>query len=195
MLSLPDWAFYPIATATAAGMIAAAMSFGNVAHRTPEEIRAEGLIYEGERLAAMTLGNGLTVEFLTEDGSQFARIAAARGPLDGLQSAGAFFTLSPDEIEAFQGHRLRVTYTLRATPEQGAEQTLLNVFMPERGQATWVSQATRENYESLTIELSPARCELGFAYVSLWPDWRAQRNQVDLQRVELTALEPLPCES
>ncbi|OLF71745.1 hypothetical protein AWH62_11440 [Maricaulis sp. W15] len=193
MLSLPDWAFYPISAAAAAGMIAAAMSFGDTNHRTPEEIRAEGITFEGESLAALTVGNGLTVEFLTENGIRFARVSAARAPLDGIQSAGAFFTLTTEEIEALQGHRIRLTYTLRAASSNGADEALLNFFTPGRSQQDWERHLLAPEFDTITMDLSPTTCEWGFGYVGLWPDWRSSQNQADLSRVELTALEAVPC--
>lgn len=174
-------------------MIAAATSFGDSNHRTPEEIRAEGITFAGDRLPMLTTGNGLTVEFLTEDGVQFARIMAARGPLDGLQSARAFFTLSESEINALEGHRLRMTFVVRAAGQDGAEHMLTNIFIPGRGQGQWVRNDLESAFGSLTMEVSPARCDWDYAYVSMWPDWNNARNQVDLQRVELTVLEPIRC--
>jgi hypothetical protein len=193
MLSLPDWAFYPMSAATVAAMIAAAMSFGDVNHRSPEQIRAEGITFSGDRLPMLTVGNGLTAEFLSEDGVQFARIMAARGPMDGIQSAGAFFTLSEAEIDALEGYRIRLTYVLRSSPTDGAEQAHLNFFIPGRGQNHWQANATSSEFGPVTIELSPTQCEWSFAYASVWPDWRAAGNQIDLERMELTVLEPLDC--
>ncbi|WP_417486186.1 hypothetical protein [Maricaulis sp.] len=193
MPSLPDWAFYPTAAAVVAAMIAAATSFGDTNHRTPEEIRAEGITFSGDRLPMLTTGNGLTVEFLSEDGIQFARIMAARGPLDGIQSAGAFFTLSEDEIEALEGHRLRMTYVVRSSAEDGAEQMLTNLFIPGRSQSQWETNALEPDFTALTVEISPTRCDWEYAYVSVWPDWNNVRNQVDLQRVDVTVLEPISC--
>lgn len=83
------------------------------ARRTPEQIRAEGLVYEGDTLNALITGNGLEALFLTEGQTPFMRISAARGPFDGMQSAGAFYALSPDELEALQGHRVRLTFRVR----------------------------------------------------------------------------------
>lgn len=113
MYSLPDWAFYPLAAAVAGGMIAGALAFGDTPRRTPEQIRAEGLVYEGDTLNALITGNGLEALFLTEGQTPFMRISAARGPFDGMQSAGAFYALSPDELEALQGHRVRLTFRVR----------------------------------------------------------------------------------
>ncbi len=194
MYSLPDWAFYPIATALAAGMVVTAMSFGESGHRTPEEIRAEGIAFADDSLAALTLGNGLAAEFLTDEETQFARISAARGPFDGIQSAGAFFTLSEDEIEALEGHRVRLTFAVRAAEIDGAEQVRFNLFIPGRSQGDWQVSPVTSEFTRVTLDLTPAQCEWGFAYVALWPDWTTDHNQIDLERVEISALEPVPCD-
>ena len=79
MFSLPDWAFYPIAALVTGGMVAGALAFGDSAKRTPEQIQAEGLVYEGDTLNAIGTGNGLEATFLTEGQTAFVRVAASRG--------------------------------------------------------------------------------------------------------------------
>ena len=193
MLSLPDWAFYTISSAVAAGMVATAMSLGDADQRTPEEVRAEGITFDGDNLATLTVGGGLTVEFLSENNTQYARISAARGPLDGMQSAGAFFTLTAQEIEALQGHRVRLTYVLRSPQDHGADFALLNFFVPGRSQNDWENHPIESSFGAVSIDLSPPHCDWDFAYVGVWPDWRANGNLIDLKRVELTVLEPVTC--
>ena len=194
MLSLPDWAFYPIATATAAGMIAAAMSFGDTDHRTSDEIRAEGSFISGEALAGLTTGGGLTAEFLEEDGVRFVRVTAARGPLDGMQSAGAFFTMSPEELEAFQGHRLRISFQIRASAAQGADSALLNLFTPDRGQGAWLPVDVTGSFATYELDVQSSACAWPQAFIAIWPDWPGNSNSIDLQSVSVTALEASPCD-
>jgi len=194
MLSLPDWAFYPIATAAAAGMIAAAISFGDSTHRAPEEIRTEGTIIDGEALSGLVTGNGLTASFLEENGSRFVRVTAARGPLDGPQSAGAFFTLTEQELRAFEGHRLRISYALRSSEEQGASSVLLNFFTPDRGQASWEEVELSEDLTTVELDVHSAACTWPQAYLAVWPDWSSSANTIDLVSVRITALEATPCD-
>ncbi|WP_291841574.1 hypothetical protein [Maricaulis sp.] len=193
MLSLPDWAFYPLATAAAAGMIALAVSFGESDHRAPEEILAEGLVYDGPGLAALQTGNGLTAEFLTENGEAFVRISAARGPFDGIQSAGAFFTLTPEEREALQGHRVRIRFNLRQADVQPAEATRLAFLIPGLGQDSWQRMPVGEDFAPIELDIEPPSCVWTVGFIGLWPDWTTDRNTIDLESVELMALEPVTC--
>lgn len=189
MFSLPDWAFYPLAAAVTAGMVAGAMSFGESQHRTPEEILSEGLVFGGSGLATLQTGNGLTAEFLSEGDQAFVRLTAARGPFDGIQSAGAFFTLTPEERTALQGHRVRIHFTVRRSPENGAMGLRTNFFVPGVGQNGWARSELAEDFEVLTLDLSPPGCSWTYGYIGLWPDWTHEQNTIDLERIEFTALE------
>lgn len=191
MYSLPDWAFYPIAALAVTGMVAGALSTGSGPTRPREEILTDGILFEGDSLNAITVGNGLSVQVLTQDGETFARIAAVRGPLEGIQSAGAFFTLSPDELTALQGHRIRVRFRLRQADVDGAETTLLNFFVDGVGQNTWREAMPGSDFEDVILEFSPPRCEWAYGYIGAWPDSRPTRNNLDLALVELTALDQI----
>ena len=172
MYSLPDWAFYPIAALAAAGMVAGALSYGDNSVRSPEEILTDGILFEGDKT--------------------FARIDAVRGPFDGIQSAGAFFTLTPGEVQAIQGRRVRLRFTVRTAPEFGAPGVRLNFFAPGVGQNAGEHVETGDQFETFTLEAASSVCSWEFGYIGLWPDWGFESNTIDLERVELTALERLP---
>lgn len=193
MFSLPDWAFYPIAAAACAAMIGGALSLGESTYRTPEEIRSEGLIFEGDSLNGITTGNGLSVEFLAEGDTQFLRIQAERGPLDGLQSAGAFFALTPEELTALAGHRVRITVRARSAGTQPAEGVRVNFFLPGVGQDSWRREVLSDAFTDIVFDSAPSSCSWDYGYIGLWPDWSFEANRVDVSRVDLTALEPLDC--
>ena len=194
MFSLPDWAFYPLAAAVTAGMVAGAMSFGESQHRTPAEILSEGVVYDGPTLAALQTGNGLTAEFLEDSNSRFVQISAARGPLDGIQSAGAFFALTEQELRAFEGHRLRITYQIRASAQQGADATRLNLFTPDRGQGSWEEVELSDELASFELDVQSTSCTWPQAYLAVWPDWDSNANTIDLVSIRITALEETPCD-
>lgn len=193
MFSLPDWAFYPIAALTIGGMVAIALSFGDSGLRTPEEILSEGIAYEGEALNGLVAGNGLDITVQTDDSEMFARIAAARGPLDGAPSAGAFFALSPDETAALEGHRVRVSYHFRSAQTHGAAQTRIAFFADGIGQSAWQIVPLGNETAEAVIEISPPRCAWGQAYIGVWPDWEFEANQLELLRVEIRAIEAQDC--
>ncbi|WP_203293852.1 hypothetical protein [Maricaulis parjimensis] len=193
MFSLPDWAFYPIAAAACAAMIAGALSLGESTYRTPEDIRTQGLTFEGDRLNGVTTGNGLTVEFLAEGETQFLRIQAERGPFDGIQSAGAFFALTPDELTALSGHRVRIVIRARQAGTQPAEGLRVNFFVPGIGQDSWQRETLSGDFTEIVFDSAPEQCDWQFGYIGLWPDWAFEANTVDVVSVDLTALEPLSC--
>ncbi len=193
MFSLPDWAFYPIAAAACAAMIGGALSFGESTHRAPEQIRTEGLTYEGDSLTGITTGNGLSVEYLAEGDTQFLRIQAERGPLDGIQSAGAFFALSPQELTALSGYRLRITVRARQAGTQPAEGLRLNFFIPGIGQGSWRRETLSDEFSDIVFDVVADTCDWDYGYIGLWPDWSFETNRVDVARIDLIALEPLNC--
>lgn len=193
MISLPDWAFYPIAAALAAGMVAGALSFGETTQRSPEEIRAQGLVYEGETLAGVVTGNGLTADLLTQGQDIFLQIDAERGPLDGIQSAGAFFALTPGELDALEGSRIRITVEARQAETQPAEGVRVAFFIPGIGQDSWQRYALDGDFRAIEFDVSPATCNWDYGYIGIWPDWDYEHNTIEVRSVRLTALEPLEC--
>jgi hypothetical protein len=192
MYSLPDWAFYPIAALFVAAMVGGALSYGDNSLRSREEILTDGIVFEGDSLNAITTGNGLSAQILREGDETFARIAAVRGPFDGMQSAGAFFALSPAELDAIQGRRMRLRFTVRSAPDNGAESVRLNLFIPGVGQNAGRQQELGSQFESYTLEINPPSCAWDFGYIGVWPDWDFERNTIDLERVELTPLDASP---
>ncbi len=192
MYSLPDWAFYPLAALAAAGMVGGALSYGDNSLRSREEILTDGIVFQGDSLNAITLGNGLSAQILGDGDEIFARISAVRGPFEGIQSAGAFFTLSPAELDAIEGRRVRVRFTVRSASEHGAAGVRLNLFIPGVGQDAGRHQELGSEFESFTLEINPPTCSWDFGYIGLWPDWNAERNTIDLERVELTPMDISP---
>ncbi|WP_300530365.1 hypothetical protein [Maricaulis sp.] len=190
--SLPDWAFYPIAALVIGGMIGGALSFGNTGARSVEELLQDGRVFQGEELGALATGNGLYVQLLNEDDGFFARVRAERGQFDGLQSAGAFFVLSDLEREAFQGHRVRMRVVARSAGTNGAEGTHVNLFLPGRGQGQWERVELSNSFEAYDFEIAVRECVWDFAFVSLWPDWVEEANTIDVERIEVSVLEPQP---
>jgi hypothetical protein len=192
MFSLPDWAFYPIAALAVTAMVGGALSYGDNSLRSREEILTDGVVFEGDSLNAITLGNGLSAQILRDGEETYARIDAVRGPFDGMQSAGAFFALSPAELEAIQGRRVRVRFTVRSAPEFGAAGVRLNLFVPGVGQNAGRQQALSPEFESYTLEINPPSCVWEFGFLGVWPDWAFEHNTIDLERVELTPLDVSP---
>lgn len=49
------------------------------------------------------------------------------------------------------------------------------------------------DFEDITFDISPPTCNWDHGYIGIWPDWDYERNTVDVQRVELVALETIEC--
>lgn len=190
--SLPDWAFYPLAILLIGGMIGGALSFGNTGVRSAEDLVENGRIYEGAELGALATGNGLYVQMMGEGDAVFARVSADRGQFDGLQSAGAFFVLDDTERAAFQGHRIRMRLVARSAGSNGAEGTHVNLFLPGRSQADWQRIELTADYQAYDLDVGVPACEWDFAFVSLWPDWDEGANTIEVERIEVSVLEPQP---
>lgn len=193
MYSLNDWAFYPLAGIVIAGMVGGALAGRQPEQRTAEDILSNGIVFQDQSLFSITLGNGLEAQFISEGEQTYVSIAAGRGPLDGIQSAGAFYTLTPQELETLQGRRLRVSYSVRSAGEFGAAGSRLNLFIPGRGQGDWMrSELTRE-FQTIEIEVTPVNCTWEFGFVGLWPDWDVDANTIEVERVTITPLDAISC--
>lgn len=190
MYSLNDWVFYPLAGVVIAGMVAGALAGQKPEQRTPEEILDSGVTFEGQSLFSITLGNGLDAQFISEGEQTYVSITAARGPLDGIQSAGAFYTLTPQELEVLQGQRLRVSYSARRGRESGASNSRINLFIPGRGQGDWFESAVSNDFETIELEVTPVSCEWAFGFIGIWPDWAADQDTIEVNRVSIMPLGP-----
>jgi len=193
MFSLPDWAFYPIASLLVGGMIFGALSGGDTTTRTPEDILENGVVYDDVMLNSITLGNGLNANVMIENDQEFVRIDAVRGPFDGPQSAGAFFTLSPQEIETLQGHAIQVTYNIRSSPENGATNANFSFFVPGIGQSSWQNTSLTPQFSEFSIIIAPPSCEWDWGFIGIWPNWATNANSVDVQSVKIEVLESAEC--
>jgi hypothetical protein len=193
MYSLPDWAFYPLAAVLIGGMVFGALSGADNTTRTNEDILTNGVVFEGSQLNGITLGNGLDADVLVENEREFARISAVRGPLDGPQSAGAFYTLTPHEIETLQGRVVRVTFTIRSSVENGAAGANLAFFVAGIGQDAWQRQTITAEFADYSMTITPPSCDWNYGYLGLWPDWTVGTNTIDVERVEIQVLESHSC--
>lgn len=189
--SLPDWAFYPVIALVIGGLITVAFNLGE--RRivlSPEEIRENGIIFEGDQFLALAVGPGLTSEYLVEGDRSFARILADRGPLDGIQSAGVFFALDDRQLEALQGHDVEIHAVLRSGGELGADGARVNLFLPGRGQTAWHRFALSDTFETYTLPVSVRACEWTIGMLGVWPDWDTTARVVDVERLEIQVTGP-----
>lgn len=193
MFSLPDWAFFPLAGAVIAGMIAGALSQGDSGYRSSEQILADGVRFDDVQLEAITTGNGLEAGFLIEGQTRIVRITASRGPLDGPRSAGAFYTLLPQEIQALQGYSLEVRFWARSSADNGAEAARFNLFTPGIGQGSWRHVPLGPEFEEVSFTVTPPSCDWNFGYVGVWPDWDFGADTIELRAVEIRAFEAVEC--
>lgn len=194
--SLPDWAFYPLAALAVTAMITGAVLMGGEERPlSADEIRSQGYIYEGESLRGLTVGPGLAVEYLTENDQSFARIAAERGPFDGVPHGGSFFALNRNQVEAFQGYSVIITATLRSPTVDGAETVQMNFFAGGRNQNDWETFNLPGSFEEVVFSVSTPSCEWedGRSLIAFWPASSVGANTVDLARVEITASEAQDC--
>ena len=192
--SLPDWAFLPLSALTIAGMIYGALQFGSNNLRSFEEIRTEGVLIEGDMLQGMVTGPGLAATFLDDRGTTIARVTAVRGPLDGTQSAGAFFALSPNELAALQGHSLSVRMTVRSAATDGADRIRATVFVPGMSQSDWQEYPVSSNFEEVSFILIPPSCIWDYGYAGMWPDWQSGANTIEVARVSIEVHEAQDCD-
>lgn len=191
--SLPDWAFFPLSALVIAAMVYSALQFGSNSQRSTEEIQAEGIVIEGDQLQGLVTGPGLAATFLDDGNQTIARIIADRGPLDGAQSAGAFITLAPNELEALQGFNLTVRYHVRPSPTDGAAGMRTAFFVPGMSQSDWQYSTLDNDFQDIEFELTPPGCAWDFGWAGMWPDWDNGGNSIDVVRIEIIAGAPADC--
>ena len=191
--SLPDWAFFPLSALVIAAMVYSALQFGSDSQRSTEEILAEGIVVEGDLLQGIVTGPGLAATFLDDGNRTIARIIADRGPLDGPQSAGAFISLAPNELEALQGYNLTIRYRVRPSPTDGAAGLRTAFFVPGMSQSDWRRSELENEFQDVDFELTPPGCAWDFGWAGMWPDWDDGGNSIDVVRIEVIVGAPADC--
>ncbi|MBO6796531.1 hypothetical protein [Maricaulis sp.] len=191
--SLPDWAFFPLSALVIAAMVYSALQFGSDSQRSTEEILAEGIVVEGDLLQGIVTGPGLAATFLDDGNRTIARIIADRGPLDGPQSAGAFITLAPNELEALQGYNLTIRYRVRRSPTDGAAGLRTAFFVPGMSQNDWQYTEVDGAFQDVDFQLTPPACAWDFGWAGMWPDWDDGGNSIDVVRIEVIVGAPADC--
>lgn len=189
-LSLPDWAFYPVALGAAAAMVVFALSMredqvGLVFTETRFEVF-------GPELARLVAGPGVQIRY--DEAGEASRISSDGGLEEfGARSAGAGFLLPARLEEMVIGARIRVTMELRSTDET-LTHAHIAYFTTEGNDSRW-----------RRVPLGPDFAEVGFSHViprdtrangqewmGIWPDEAGLGRALEVRRLRVDILGPAP---
>jgi hypothetical protein len=189
LLRSNDYIFYPLMALLASAAIAIPLVITGADRIGVEaDIRENGIVISGERLQFLAAGEGVSTELLRDQENRLlARITAdsRRGSPNLTPSAGVFDALRPYELEAISGFDLRVTYTLRASPEAPAANVDLGFFQDGLGQSYWTPHVVEEGTHDYSLTVDAPYCSPTFGWSGLWPEAETDANSVDLYEIRI----------
>jgi hypothetical protein len=189
LLRSNDYIFYPLMAVLAGAAIAIPLVVeGSDRIGVEADIRENGIVISGERLQFLAAGEGVSTQLLRDqDNRLLARITAdsQRGSPNLTPSAGVFDALRPYELEAISGFDLRVTYTLRASPESPAANIDLGFFQDGLGQSYWTAHVLTGGTDDYALTVDAPYCNPTFGWAGLWPASETNANSVDLYEIRI----------
>lgn len=197
ILRVNDTVFYLLTALVVAAMIAPQLVIASSRWESlSDDVRDNGVLIEGNRLAGMAAGPGVAFEMARDSrGRMVARITADRvlGDPTNIPSAGVFDALQAHELEALAGFALRVTYTLNSTDVGGASTAHLGAFQQGIGQSGWSEHTLTGDTQEIELMVYPPNCDPGYAYFGVWPAAVRGANSVDLHSIRVEAVEQHAC--
>lgn len=197
LLRSNDYIFYPLMAVLAGAAIAVPLVLEGADRIGVEaDIRQNGIVISGERLQFLAAGEGVSTQLLRDqDNRLFARITAnsQRGSPNLTPSAGVFDALRPYELEAVSGFDLRVTYTLRASPEAPAASVDLGFFEDGRGQTYWTPHVVQNGKADYSLTAEAPYCNPTYGWAGVWPAAEATADSVDLYEIHIEIIGDADC--
>lgn len=185
LLSLPDWAFYPLMV-----LISVAMVYGSLSIRPPGgevEFEENILLVEGPALANFFNGPGTRAQFIPDfPGGPVARLSAD-GSLDALgrQSAGTGLYLPADYARMAAGHPVQITILMRAADEDLTDFRLA-YFVLEEGSSGWQTRTVSNDFEEVTYTYTPSETSTrGQHILGFWPDPEGRGHSILIRRITM----------
>lgn len=189
-LYLPDWAFFPVAAALAAGLIILAfnMRFGGGSAMVSDT----AFLVQGEALADLTAGPGTSVRFdpNAPDGPAARLRASASFELAGNMSAGVA-AFAPNEFETrISGERIRVVVEARTTGANPPSHIKIGYFIVGHSGTGWQEVPIGPEYTSVSVEWDATDIPAGQyrEAIGIWPDIEGQNREILVRRMRVDIL-------
>lgn len=188
-VSLPDWAFYPIVTLIAAGIVALAMVVRPAG--TEPVVQGNRFIVVGPALSSFIPGPGTRVAFVPDyPGGAVARMGSdASLDAAGRLSAGVGLVVPPEFEAAVVGRRIRVEAEIRRM-EDTLEEVRLGYFTVSTEDSGWRRVPVHDGFASVSFEWDvPADAALNEReWVGIWPDPQGAGRDLLVRRVTVEIL-------
>lgn len=184
--SLPDWAFFSLIAALAAGLVALGLVIRPAG--TDPALNEERLEYRGPALANFIAGPGTQVAFVPDyPGGPVARMGSTAS-IAARNSAGVGLVV-PAEFEArVPGQRIRVEAELRRIDET-LEATGLAYYTTNNGDSGVYEIPVTDQFETVGFEWTVPEGEPnGREWVGFWPDLEGRGRQILVRRVSVEIL-------
>ena len=186
---LKDRFFYPLAAIIVAAMILAALSFGDSADLSIDEIRASGYLMSGEDLVRLTAQPGTQAIYVAASGGEpaYARLSstAARDSLP--PGPGVFAPLGLIHERAFAAQNIRMTVTARKSRINGLDSFDIGYFSAGSKDSGWKRKKLTPDWKEYVLDFNPGALteRIGLDHASVWPGETAELLNVDIKSIEV----------
>lgn len=186
---LKDRFFYPLAAIIVAAMILAALSFGDSADLSIDEIRASGYRMSGEDLVRLTAQPGTQAIYVAASGGEpaYARLSstAARDSLP--PGPGVFAPLGLIHERAFAAQNIRMTVTARKSRINGLDSFDIGYFSAGSKDSGWKRKKLTPDWKEYVLDFNPGALteRIGLDHASVWPGETAELLNVDIKSIEV----------
>lgn len=185
-MSMPDWAFFPVMAAVAAGLVMLGLSIRPAG--TEPLLTETRLEFRGPALANFIAAPGTQVFFVPDyPGGPVARMSATAS-VEARNSAGVALVV-PGEFEArVPGQRIRVEAELRRVDDT-LESTGLAYYTTNNGDSGVRELPVTDQFETVGFEWSVPEGEPnGREWVGFWPDLEGRGRQILVRRLSIEIL-------
>ena len=186
---LKDRFFYPLAAIIVVAMILAALSFGDSADLSIDEIRASGYRMSGEDLVRLTAQPGTQAIYVAASGGEpaYARLSstAARDSLP--PGPGVFAPLGLIHERAFAAQNIRMTVTARKSRINGLDSFDIGYFSAGSKDSGWKRKKLTPDWKEYVLDFNPGALteRIGLDHASVWPGETAELLNVDIKSIEV----------
>lgn len=193
---LSDRIFFPLFVLVVVAVVYSAIAFGPRSESLDSPLSGDplqGFTIEGDALGLLGSGPGMTEEFIDDpiDG-KYVRTVSSQPTDSGVLHAGTAVTFLPKIGQAWQGHTVYFSVTMRKPALNGSDDVLLRFYYVGHGNGERVMCELTEQwqpcYTKHNVPVSDRPPNLSF--IGVWPDTKGLSRYVDIKKIEVRVGQP-----
>lgn len=188
---MKDRYFFPLAMLVIAGILALAILPGKRAKGpTPDEMRANGIMIEGQSLQRLVASPATLVNFTTDgvSGKMIAVLSTNIPRKMAVPSAGVFAAIPPAYKSVFSGQRLKITIVARKGSLKPLQEFDASYFQTSGPQSGWKSFELTPTFKEYIYYYAPKPIndkKPSIDYAGIWPGTAGHGETMDVKSISI----------